>query len=39
VEVQRARHIFVRAGREGERVFNVRVGGNAVGIAEGVYSL
>ncbi len=39
VEVQRASHIFVRAGREGERVFNVRVGGNAVGIAEGVYSL
>jgi trans-2,3-dihydro-3-hydroxyanthranilate isomerase len=39
VEVQRPSHIFVRAGREGEKVFNVRVGGNAVGIAEGVYSL
>ncbi len=39
VEVKRPSHIFVRAGREGEKVLNVRVGGNAVGIAEGEYSL
>jgi trans-2,3-dihydro-3-hydroxyanthranilate isomerase len=39
VEVRRPSHIFVRAEREGEKVSNVRVGGNAVGIAEGVYSL
>lgn len=39
VEIKRPSHIFVRAGREGERVLNVRVGGNAVGIAEGEYSL
>jgi hypothetical protein len=30
---------FHFAGREGEKVLNVRVGGNAVGIAEGEYSL
>jgi trans-2,3-dihydro-3-hydroxyanthranilate isomerase len=39
VEIKRPSHIFVRAGREGERVLNVRVGGNAVEIAEGEYSL
>lgn len=39
VEVKRPSHIFVRAGREGNKVLNVRVGGNAVGIAEGEYSL
>jgi predicted PhzF superfamily epimerase YddE/YHI9 len=39
VEIKRPSHIYVRAEREGERVLNVRVGGNAVGIAEGEYSL
>jgi trans-2,3-dihydro-3-hydroxyanthranilate isomerase len=39
VEVNRPSHIFVRAAREGERVLNVRVGGNAVAVAEGEYSL
>jgi len=39
VEIKRPSHIFVRAGREGDKVLNVRVGGNAVGIAEGEYSL
>ena len=39
VEVKRPSHIFVRAGRDLERVVNVRVGGNAVGIAEGEYWL
>ena len=39
VEIKRPSHIFVKAGREGEKVLNVRVGGNAVGIAEGEYSL
>jgi trans-2,3-dihydro-3-hydroxyanthranilate isomerase len=39
VEINRPSHIFVRAAREGERVINVRVGGNAVRIAEGEYSL
>ena len=39
VEIQRPGHIFVRAGRDGENVLNVRVGGNAVAIAEGVYAL
>jgi len=39
VEVKRPSHIFVKAGRENERILNVRVGGNAVGIAAGEYSL
>jgi trans-2,3-dihydro-3-hydroxyanthranilate isomerase len=39
VEIRRPSHIFVRAGREGEKVLNVRVGGTAVEIAEGEYSL
>jgi len=39
VEVTRPSHIFVRAGREGKKVFNVCVGGHAVGIAEGAYLL
>jgi trans-2,3-dihydro-3-hydroxyanthranilate isomerase len=39
VEIQRPSHIFARAGREADRVLNVRVGGNAVGIAEGEYLL
>jgi trans-2,3-dihydro-3-hydroxyanthranilate isomerase len=39
VEINRPSHIFVRAGRAGEKVLNVRVGGNAVEIAEGDYLL
>ena len=39
VEIKRPSQIFVRAGREGDKVVNVRVGGNAVVIAEGEYSL
>jgi predicted PhzF superfamily epimerase YddE/YHI9 len=39
VEIKRPSHIFVKAAREGEKVVDVRVGGNAVGIAEGEYSL
>lgn len=39
VEINRPSQIFVRAGREADRVRNVRVGGNAVGIAAGEYSL
>ena len=39
VEIKRPSQIFVSAEREGERVHNVRVGGNAVELAEGEYSL
>ena len=39
VEIKRPSQIFVSAEREGERVLNVRVGGNAVELAEGEYSL
>lgn len=39
VEIRRPSHIFVRAERDGEKVLNVRVGGNAVEIAKGEYSL
>jgi trans-2,3-dihydro-3-hydroxyanthranilate isomerase len=39
VEIKRPSHIFVKAGRKGAKVLNVRVGGNAVEIAEGEYSL
>lgn len=39
VEIKRPSQIFVRAKREGERIIDVRVGGNAVRIAEGEYSL
>jgi trans-2,3-dihydro-3-hydroxyanthranilate isomerase len=39
VEIKRPSQIFVSAEREGEKVLNVRVGGNAVEIAEGDYSL
>ena len=39
VEINRPSQIFVRAGREGDKVLNVHVGGNAVEIAEGEYSL
>jgi trans-2,3-dihydro-3-hydroxyanthranilate isomerase len=39
VEIKRPSHIFVSAERDGEKVHDVRVGGNAVEIAEGEYSL
>jgi PhzF family phenazine biosynthesis protein len=39
LEIKRPSHIFVKAACESEKVLNVRVGGNAVGIAEGKYSL
>jgi trans-2,3-dihydro-3-hydroxyanthranilate isomerase len=39
VEVKRPSHIFVRAGKDGDRVNNVRVGGHAVEIMEGTFSL
>jgi trans-2,3-dihydro-3-hydroxyanthranilate isomerase len=39
VEIKRPSQIFVSAEREGEKVLNVRVGGNAVELAEGDYSL
>ena len=39
VEIERPSHIFIRAERAGENVHNVRVGGNAIEIAEGEYSL
>jgi predicted PhzF superfamily epimerase YddE/YHI9 len=39
VEIKRPSHIFVRASKDGDRVTNVRVGGNVVKIMEGTYSL
>ena len=39
VEIKRPSHIFVRAGKEGDTVKNVRVGGHAVQIMEATYSL
>lgn len=39
VEMKRASRIFVRASRNGDRVVNVRVGGNAVEIMRGEVSL
>jgi trans-2,3-dihydro-3-hydroxyanthranilate isomerase len=39
VEIKRPSQIFVRAGRVGERIINVRVGGHAVEIMEGEVSL
>lgn len=39
VEIQRPSHIFIRAERDGEKVHDVRVGGNAIEIAEGEYAL
>ena len=39
VEVKRPSQIFVSAEQEGDKVRNVRVGGNAVEVAEGDYSL
>jgi trans-2,3-dihydro-3-hydroxyanthranilate isomerase len=39
VEIRRPSQIFVSAERQGEAIRNVRVGGNAVEIAEGEFSL
>jgi trans-2,3-dihydro-3-hydroxyanthranilate isomerase len=39
VEMRRPSHIFARAEKQGDKVLNVRVGGNAVEIAEGEFSL
>jgi transposase len=39
VEVKRPSHIFVRASKDGDTVKNVRVGGHAVPIMQGTYSL
>jgi trans-2,3-dihydro-3-hydroxyanthranilate isomerase len=39
VEIHRPSHLFVRAGRQGDRILNVVVGGNAVEIAAGEYRL
>ncbi len=39
VEIKRPSHIFVRASKEGDTVKNVRVGGQAVQIMEGTFSL
>jgi trans-2,3-dihydro-3-hydroxyanthranilate isomerase len=39
VEIQRPSHIYVRAERDGDKIRNVVVGGNAVEIAEGEYRL
>jgi len=39
VELHRPSHIYAHAGKDGEKVNNVRVGGNAVQIMEGTYRL
>jgi trans-2,3-dihydro-3-hydroxyanthranilate isomerase len=39
VEMQRPSHIYVRAEKHGDRITNVRVGGHAVEVAQGEYSL
>ena len=39
VEMKRPSHIYMRAGKNGDKVTNVRVGGHAVEIAEGEFSL
>ena len=39
VEIKRPSQIFVRAEKQGEKIVNVRVGGNAVEIMEGDFSL
>jgi trans-2,3-dihydro-3-hydroxyanthranilate isomerase len=38
-EIKRTSHIFVTAERDSEKIYDVRVGGNAIEIAEGEYSL
>jgi trans-2,3-dihydro-3-hydroxyanthranilate isomerase len=39
VEMKRPSHIFFRAGKQGDKITNVRVGGNAIEVAEGEFSL
>lgn len=39
VEIKRPSQIFVRASKDGDTVRNVRVGGNAVEVMEGLFSL
>jgi trans-2,3-dihydro-3-hydroxyanthranilate isomerase len=39
VEIKRPSHIFVHASKDGDKVTNVRVGGHAVEIMEGTFSL
>jgi trans-2,3-dihydro-3-hydroxyanthranilate isomerase len=39
VEMKRPSQIFARADKQGDKVVNVRVGGNAVEVMEGEYSL
>jgi trans-2,3-dihydro-3-hydroxyanthranilate isomerase len=39
VEIKRPSQIFVRAEKQGDRVLNVRVGGHAVEVMQGEYSI
>ena len=39
VEIKRPSQIFVRAEKQGDRIVSVRVGGNAVEVAEGTFHL
>jgi trans-2,3-dihydro-3-hydroxyanthranilate isomerase len=39
VEMKRPSHIFARAEKQGDKITNVRVGGNAVEVMEGEYAL
>jgi trans-2,3-dihydro-3-hydroxyanthranilate isomerase len=39
VEIKRPSQIFVRADKQGDRILNVRVGGHAVEVMEGLYSV
>jgi trans-2,3-dihydro-3-hydroxyanthranilate isomerase len=39
VEIKRPSQIFVRAEKQGNKVLDVRVGGHAVEVMRGVYSL
>ena len=39
VEIKRPSQIFVRAEKQGDKVLNVRVGGHAVEVMEGMYSV
>jgi trans-2,3-dihydro-3-hydroxyanthranilate isomerase len=39
VEMKRPSHIYMRAGKHGDKITNVRVGGHAVEIAQGEYFL
>jgi trans-2,3-dihydro-3-hydroxyanthranilate isomerase len=39
VEIKRPSQIFVRAEKQGDKVLNVRVGGHAVEVMQGVYSV